>query len=135
VAQLATDADWQVSLAVDPAWQPLPVALEAALFRIVQEATTNARKYAEAARVEIQLQAGSEQILLSIRDWGKGFNPAQVASVPQQGLHMGLIGIRERARLWGGTCVIKSQPGKGTSIEVCIPRSRLQQAKEDSARD
>jgi signal transduction histidine kinase len=135
VAQLATDADWHVSLAVDPAWQPLPVALEAALFRIVQEATTNARKYAEAPRVEIQLQAGSEQLCLSIRDWGKGFNPAQVASVPQQGLHMGLIGIRERARLWGGTCVIKSQPGKGTSIEVCIPRSRLQQAREDSARD
>ncbi len=48
---------------------------------------------------------------------------------------MGLIGIRERARLWGGHCVIKSQPGKGTSIEVYIPRSHaLAEEKPPSTR-
>jgi len=75
VAQLAADADWQVTLDVDPEWTALPSVLEAALFRIIQEATTNARKYADARRVLIQLQADAEQIGVIIRDWGKGFDP------------------------------------------------------------
>jgi two-component system, NarL family, sensor kinase len=135
VAQLAADAEWQVSLRVDPNWSSLPAALEAALFRIVQEATTNARKYAAALRVEIWLQVGAEHFCVSIRDWGKGFDPAKVATVPHEGLHMGLIGIRERARLWGGSCAIKSQPGKGTTIEVCIPRNSVDQEQKDQADD
>lgn len=134
VAQLATEADWRVSLDVDPHWSALPPTLEAALFRIVQEATTNARKYANAPRVQIQLRVLQDQFYVGIRDWGRGFNPKGVLALPQQGLHMGLIGIRERAHLWGGCCVIKSQPGKGTSIEVYIPRSRaLAEEKTTSA--
>jgi signal transduction histidine kinase len=128
VAQLAADADWQVCLDVDPDWPSVPPALEAALFRIVQEATTNARKYAEAPRVQIQLTQTQDDLCLRIRDWGKGFDPNHVPAVPQQGLHMGLLGIRERTRLWGGQCVIKSQRGEGTSIEISIPRARAMAA-------
>ncbi|NLG52266.1 MAG: sensor histidine kinase [Chloroflexi bacterium] len=141
VAQLATEANWQVSLEVDPNWTKLPPALEAALFRIVQEATTNARKYAEAERVEVRLQAGKRELCVTVRDWGKGFDPASVAAVveaasgpsaePKQGLHMGLIGIRERARLMGGHCVIDSEPGKGTCVQVCIPREQATLSPED----
>jgi signal transduction histidine kinase len=130
VAQLAGDADWEIALEVDPNWPKLPAALEAALFRIVQEATTNALKYAEAPRVLVQLKVDVDDLCAQIQDWGKGFDPKEVASVPQQGLRMGLIGIRERARLWGGRCVIKSRPGKGTSVEVYIPRSRANEARE-----
>jgi signal transduction histidine kinase len=132
VDQLAADADWQVSLDIDADWAPLPAALEAALFRIVQEATTNARKYAEAPRVQINLQVTPEQLCVRIRDWGKGFSPKEVLTRPQQGLHLGLIGIRERASLWGGKCTIKSQRGKGTTIDVTIPRARVSQAERDS---
>ena len=124
VAQLSADADWEVSLDIDPDWPPCPPALEAALFRIVQEATANARKYADAARIQVKLEADDEELSLTIRDWGKGFDPNEVASLPQQGLHIGLIGIRERARLWGGRCTIRSQPGQGTTIEIAIPRAR-----------
>ena len=134
VAQLAADEGWRISLDIDPAWGDLPPALETALFRIAQEAMTNARKYAGARRVQIQLRALQGQFCVSIRDWGKGFDPGTVASVPQQGLHMGLIGIRERARLWGGDCTIESEPGKGTTIQVCIPGSRAVVA-EGSRRD
>jgi signal transduction histidine kinase len=132
VAQLAADADWQVTLEVDPEWTSLPLVLEAALFRIIQEATTNARKYAEARRVQIQLRTDAEQIGVIIRDWGKGFDLAEVSSAPEKGLHMGLVGIRERARLWGGQCLITTRPGKGTSIEVYIPRTRIRAQEEDA---
>jgi len=133
VAQLAADEDWQVTVEVDPQWTALPSVLEAALFRIIQEATTNARKYAEARRVQIRLQTSAEQVGVIIRDWGKGFDLAQVSSAPEKGLHMGLVGIRERARLWGGQCLIKTSPGKGTSIEVYIPWARIR-AQEESIR-
>lgn len=131
-AQLATEADWQVSLDVDPNWTELPPALETALFRIVQEATTNARKYADTPRVEIRLAATADALCVSVRDWGKGFALADVSVVPHKGMHMGLIGIRERARLWGGECNIESQAGEGTRIEVRIPRSRLVGTEESA---
>lgn len=135
VAQLETEADWHVSLEVDPHWPKLPPALEAALFRIIQEASTNARKYADARRLQIRLSAGDEQLEVSIQDWGKGFDPAEVVALPTQGLHMGLIGIRERARLWGGHCILTSQPGQGTTITVSIPRTRALAEQEDDTDD
>ena len=124
VAPLSTAEDWQVSLKVDPNWGTLPPALEAAVFRMVQEAVTNARKYSDVRRLEIELQAPADELVISVRDWGPGFDPSAVTAIPEQGLHMGLIGIRERARLWGGQCRIDSRPGDGTRITVRIPRTR-----------
>jgi len=128
VAQLASESGWQVSLEVDPDWIKLSPALEAALFRIVQEATTNARKYAAAERVVVQLRAPGDAYEVTVRDWGKGFDPAALASgAPQDGSlggRMGLIGIQERARMWGGRCEIDSQPGEGTRVTVRIPKGR-----------
>lgn len=124
VAQLSADMDWEVDLDVDPDWPPCPPALEAALFRIVQEATTNARKYADAPRIQVKLEAREEELILTVKDWGKGFDPNKVFATSQQGLHIGLVGIRERARLWGGRCTIQSQLGEGTTIEIAIPRVR-----------
>ncbi|MHB1295276.1 MAG: GAF domain-containing sensor histidine kinase [Anaerolineae bacterium] len=130
VAQLMADASWQVSLEVAPDWPSLPPALEAAFFRIVQEALTNAQRYADASRALIRLEVDGAQLHAMIRDWGKGFDPTQVPAEPEKGIHMGLIGIRERARLWGGRCIINSQPGKGTSIHVAIPLGALADCRE-----
>jgi signal transduction histidine kinase len=131
LAPMATDEGWDVSLDVSPEWPDLPPALQAALYRIVQEATTNARKYAGAERIQVALRALPDELAVSIRDWGRGFDPDMVLAVPEQGLHMGLIGIRERARLWGGRCIIDSQPGRGTTITVTIPRSRALATTEE----
>ena len=131
-AQLAADSDWQISLDVDPNWESLPQTLEAGLFRIVQEATTNAFKYADAQRMGIKFGVDSNQYTITIRDWGRGFDPESVVADPQQGSRMGLIGIRERARLWGGQCRIESQPGQGTQITVSIPRARVHVMREDN---
>ncbi|MHB0857733.1 MAG: GAF domain-containing sensor histidine kinase [Anaerolineae bacterium] len=132
VAQLASDVAWQVTLEVAPDWPSLPPLLEAALYRIVQEAITNAQRYAGASRVLIRLEVDGTQLHTTIRDWGKGFDPALVSAEPEKGIHMGLIGIRERARLWGGRCVISSQPGKGTSIHVAIPLAALSALEKDA---
>ena len=132
IAQLVSDAEWEVALDIDPSWSELPSALEAAIFRIVQEATTNAQKYAAAERVQIELTVHEDRLRVTVRDTGKGFDPATVASVPEQGLHMGLIGIRERTRQWGGRCEIQSRPGRGTSIIVEIPKARALAVAEGS---
>jgi len=94
VAQLMAESDWQVDLVLDPHWPSLPPALEAALFRIVQEATHNAQKYASASRVQVNLEVDDDHLAVTVRDWGRGFDPAAVPSEPQKGLHMGLVGIR-----------------------------------------
>ena len=85
------------------------------IYRIVQECLTNVAKYANAARVTIDLSVNSDGLVLNVRDDGKGMD----LSAPGSGL--GLIGMRERAEALGGTFSITSEPGKGLSITVTVP--------------
>jgi signal transduction histidine kinase len=91
-----------------------------ALFRIVQEGTTNALRHAEAKNFSASLQIEGELIKLVLEDDGSGlpatFNPAKMSH--------GLSGIRQRARSLGGEAKWKSEPGKGTTITVTIPREK-----------
>lgn len=87
-----------------------------AIFRIVQESLTNVTRHSEAKRVDIILEHGADGLLLSIRDNGKGFDPAKVSPGS-----FGLLGIRERALMIGGGVRVISTPGQGTEIEVHIP--------------
>lgn len=123
VAQASSDADRQVALNVDASWPRLTPTLEAALFRIVQEALGNALRYAAADRVWVSLRVTDQELCVGVEDSGRGFDVAGALSTPEEGRHLGLIGIRERARMWGGRCVIDSHPGAGTRIEVHMPRS------------
>jgi two-component system sensor histidine kinase DegS len=99
----------------------LPAEWETALFRIIQEAVTNARKHANTPRLSVELKingVSEHTLVVVIRDWGTGFQPEHALSSPQ---HFGLLGMRERARLLGGTWTIDSRPGQGTLICVQIP--------------
>lgn len=89
-----------------------------ALYRIVQEALTNIVRYAGAELVEICLFSENETTVLTIRDDGRGFDMRN----PQRET-LGIAGMRERAHLVGGTFLIDSRPGKGTSISVSVPYS------------
>jgi signal transduction histidine kinase len=126
-------APWEVSLSMGGSLPALAPEVEASLFRIVQEATTNALKYAEADTLDVQFEWHSKDLILSIWDSGRGFDPAGVQSQPEKGLHMGLVGIRERARMLGGTCWVDSAPGAGTRITVTIPVSGVADAGEEAA--
>ncbi len=90
--------------------------LESAVFRIVQESLANAARHSRSKKVRVELIQLEDCIRLEIRDWGIGFNVAEVV----QG-RFGLQGIRERARLLGGKATVDSAPGKGTHIVVELP--------------
>jgi PAS domain S-box-containing protein len=95
----------------------LPPDLETTLYRIVQEALTNTVRYAQATDAGILLERGKGMVKVFIEDNGIGFHPDQV---PAEG-HLGLVGMRERAEMVGGTLTIDSAPDKGTSIVLEVP--------------
>lgn len=101
----------------------LPVEVEGAVFMIVQEAVNNARKHAHAQDVAIYLYQEEGQVVASVRDWGVGFNLAAVESSYNTRGSLGLLNMRERARLIGGECRIRSIEGQGTTVELRVPLS------------
>ncbi len=88
-----------------------------ALFRIVQEALTNVVRHAKAANVAITLEQREDDYRLEVRDDGQGFD----LDISRQE-SMGLLGMEELTHMLGGEMVIFSAPGRGTVVEVCIPR-------------
>lgn len=96
--------------------RPLPLRVEAGLYRVAQEALTNVIQHAQAEQVLVQLIIKPTQAHLLVEDDGQGFNPEQVPPG-----HYGLIGLNERVKLLGGQLVLKSCPGAGTRIEVTVP--------------
>jgi len=92
-------------------------ARKSAVFRIVQEALTNVARHAKASHVEVRVTRQNESIAIQVRDNGIGFNQPDERSRYSRGM----LGMRERAYLLGGTFSIASAPGKGTSLEVRIP--------------
>jgi signal transduction histidine kinase len=98
----------------------LPGEIETVLYRIAQEALTNVRKHADTPRATVTLCRHSGRVELEVVDRGAGFKSAPAAD-DRPGHHIGLVGMRERAALVGGTCVIESEPGLGTRVVVTIP--------------
>jgi two-component system, chemotaxis family, sensor kinase Cph1 len=88
------------------------------LYRIAQEALNNIAKHAEASHVDVLLERRGTDAVLVVEDNGKGFNPNEKNNL-KDGL--GLISMRERASLVGGTLEIESAPGQGTTIFVRVP--------------
>ncbi len=99
-----------------------PVSLSAekstAVFRIFQEALTNAARHADADRVSIFLKNRNDKMILEIIDNGCGINKTQINS-PKS---LGILGMRERVVVLGGSMEINGVPGKGTHIKVTMPR-------------
>ena len=99
---------------------PLPRNIASCLYRVTQESLANIIKHARAARVELELTCGDQEITLSIYDTGAGFDLKEI-----QARHpgLGLVNMRERVRSVGGHFDIQSEPGRGTHITVQIPLS------------
>ena len=103
----------------------LPLEVEGAIFMIVQEAVNNARKHARAPEVVVYLYQEDDQLVASVRDRGRGFNLAAVESSYNTRGSLGLLNMRERARLIGGECRIRSAEGEGTTVELRVPLSEV----------
>jgi signal transduction histidine kinase len=97
-----------------PETVPLDVALS--LFRVLQEAVTNAVTHARAG-IDVALRGSARELRLEVSDSGTGFDPDAVLN----GHAPGLVGMRERIRLAGGELSIRSRPGAGTSISARVP--------------
>lgn len=95
--------------------------IETNLYRITQEALNNIYKHAEARNVNVVVERRRNEMLLIIEDDGKGFEPSDIRSGKESGSELGVVGMRERAAIVGGTLEIESAPGKGTTIFAKVP--------------
>jgi signal transduction histidine kinase len=121
VKKLAKDLgqrqEMEIEIKNDGVSNALPAELSLCLYRIVQEALHNAAKHSGAKYVAVQLRQTADQIQITLRDSGKGFDVRAVGN----GQGLGLTNMRERIRLVNGTIVIRSKPMGGTSIQACVP--------------
>jgi signal transduction histidine kinase len=97
-----------------------------ALFRIFQETLTNVLRHANATRVGVRIEAGKNLITMRIEDNGKGIRPEDITDSRS----LGILGMRERALLLGGTVEIKGADTQGTVVSVNMPVSRSRRGKE-----
>jgi len=88
-----------------------------AVFRIFQETLTNVARHARATQVNVSLRQRDGQIELNVRDNGRGITEEELTNTKS----FGLIGIRERVKIFGGNSIMKGIPGKGTTLTVRIP--------------
>jgi len=127
---LVTAIDWQArefqdrtgvccTVSCDPREIVVDPIRATAIFRIVQEALTNVSRHAQAKRVLLALREGEQDLVVEVRDDGRGANEDELHGAGS----LGLLGIRERARLVGGVVEIRSVPGTGTMVRVTIPRA------------
>lgn len=99
----------------------LDQARATALFRIFQEAITNIVRHAEASHIYVRLVEHANAVLLEVADNGKGIPRRQVTAPTS----LGLLGMRERARLWGGYVTVNGAPDLGTTVTIWIPRETV----------
>jgi signal transduction histidine kinase len=99
----------------------LPAEVETALFRIGQEAISNIAWHAQASNVLLGLDFGDGNVVLEVEDDGVGFDVAGLTESADQRRGLGILGMRERASLLGGTLQITSEPANGTRVKATVP--------------
>lgn len=112
-------SDAELVLDADPIDGKLPDEASLILYRVVQEALSNAVRHSGARRIKIRIRADERLLTAEVLDDGAGFRLDHAESSELGGL--GLVGMRERAVMVGGSVVIKSSPGEGTQVRLEIP--------------
>jgi PAS domain S-box-containing protein len=122
----------QVDLTVKVEDDVPKLAPEAALcaFRVLQEALTNVSRHSQARRVRVGVLIDREELVIAVRDDGQGFDPADARRLN----HLGIAGMRERAKLVNGKLELRSQPGQGTRVTLSVP-VKTPARKESVARE
>jgi signal transduction histidine kinase len=114
---MAGRAGWTLELTLESDLGLVSPEVEQAVYRVVQEALVNAARHADARRVHVALSRRDEQLILSVTDDGRGFDPAAVDGVE----HFGLRGMRERAAALHGTLTVDCSSGRGTRVKMTVP--------------
>jgi signal transduction histidine kinase len=100
--------------------EQLPDALKTCVYRVVQEALHNCEKHSGAAKVSVLVRQSASALSVRVEDNGCGFQLNE-QGMPPRAAGLGLLGIRERVSIAGGTLSIDSAPGRGTRIAIQIP--------------
>ena len=110
----------EIELSIEGLPPPLPKETQAELLRIVREALVNARRHSGARRVWIAVGTSEDKLWAEVSDDGRGFDPLEAAG------GIGIVGMRERARVVGGNLEIRSEPGAGTTVrfELALRKDR-----------
>ena len=110
---------WEIDCEVDISGSNMLFgdAIAATLFRVVQESLNNVTRHAQASKVSISLVKADDRVSLTIKDNGRGFDPAVVRKMAG----FGLLGMRERVLALAGTLFVKSSPGAGTEVTIKLP--------------
>lgn len=124
VTMLRDDMRQRYGLQVAVRWPasayPLPLVTAITVYRFFQEALLNVVKHADVDEASLALVVDADGVVATVHDGGPGFDPEHVRS--ERGRHVGLGLLRERARLAGGSLVISSWPGDGTTLTLRLPR-------------
>ena len=118
LVDMARDAGGNVRLILQGKVVPLPAGIDLAAYRIVQEALTNARRHAPGADVDVEVSYGEETLQLRVRDYGPGPAEGELAA------GHGLVGMRDRATIAGGTFSCGAAEGGGFAWTSRCPPSR-----------
>ncbi len=120
MSEVEDESELAAQLVVTGSEVRLAPEVELGAFRIVQEAVRNTLRHAMATKVQVNLDFGAEGLGLRVSDDGRGFASERMGEQPGDS-HLGLLGMRERARLLGGVLDVRSTPGTGTVVEGRIP--------------
>jgi signal transduction histidine kinase len=101
--------------------RPLSPEAESALLRTAQEALANVAKHAAATRAGVTLSYMDDEVVLDVRDDGRGFEPHRAPGAPEPSAGFGLVAMRQRIEGVGGTLHVESEPGEGTAISARVP--------------
>jgi PAS domain S-box-containing protein len=120
VQGLAERSGLKVELAIDPTFGRLPSDMELAVFRIVQESLTNVHRHSGSKTAEVKLSRDPEKIWVTIADHGHGISTEKLASISARRTGVGIAGMRERVRHFGGEMKIESNE-TGAQILISLP--------------
>jgi len=121
-ANLEKQSQTTTRIAITGNQHRLPLEEELVIFRIAQETLSNVRRHSQASAVDMTIDFGDDALTLIISDDGQGFSMPQRASDLVLSSKLGIVGMRERARLVGGTLIVQSEAGAGTTVTLRVPR-------------
>jgi signal transduction histidine kinase len=120
-SQFCRPEELQLDVSVDGDFTALSPRRQRGLYRVAQEALTNVMKHAGARYAGVRLEVNGDRARLTVRDDGRGFEPAATLARERDREHFGLKGMQERIAALGGSCDVASRPGQGTVVTVSVP--------------
>ncbi len=125
--------DIALTVQLDDLGSAVDDGIQIVLYRVAQEAITNVVRHAEASQLWLGLAVESERAILTVKDDGRGFDPAGLEPDATHGHRLGLVGMRERADLVDGTLDIRSASGQGTEVHLVVPLHAATETAETGA--